>query len=610
MKRTGKKIISMLLAMLVAISACIVFASAEEDGVIRVNSYDEATSKLLNSQSVDDLERDEVYPTILLHGIGHAKTYMVDEDGNDVIDPSGDKVTGWPFYIYAPTLIVKLIFPLVASLVTQKDCGLSKAAYNAIYDAVENIAYNDDGTPKNNYRIESYGGRSVAECTEEEKATIFNYVPIKEYTDEVGEENLYYLAYNSFGNMYEIVDELEELIEKAKRETGKDKVNLLAISLGGAVSVAYVGEHPQGEDIHKVVLVVPAADGSEIVGKIMAGQLDYSDEGLYRNMFSKLVGQNDYTGWLINIAVRILPKQVLVDLLDAVASGLSDSALARITNMWALVPSTMYDELAEKYLTPGTKFAEDVERFHNAQVNYINNLKNYAANGIPVYDICAYGLELYSLVASDSNTDKIIHSSSTSLGATFSKVNETFPSDYKQQKYTDVNFMSPDGQVDASTCAFPFTTWFFGNQSHEELADNNVVISLAKDMLVVKEMDVFTTAEYPQFNYCKSIKKLNKYLLAAEDVDYSTISAETAKKLNDAIDGANAVIAQTIIKEGDVAAAENALFDALVEAGVYEPVDTTKDDILLTVCKTASELVYYFFGPRGFSDPIWTLFVK
>lgn len=592
----------MLLALLIAISSCVVFAAAEDDGIIRVDSYGDATAELLNSQSVDDLERDEVYPTILLHGIGHAKTYMVDEDGNDVIDPSGDKVTGWPFYIYAPTLIVKLIVPLVATLVTQKDCGLSKMAYKAIYDAVENIAYNDDGTPLNNYRVESYGGRSVAECTEEEKATIFNYVPIKEYTDEVGEENLYYLAYNSFGNMYEIVDELEELIEKAKRETGKDKVNLLAISLGGAVSVAYVGEHPQGEDIHKVVLVVPAADGSEIVGKVMAGQLDYSDEGLYRNMFSKLVGQDDYTGWLINIAVRILPKQVLIDLLKAVAAGLSDSALSRITNMWALVPSSMYDELAEKYLTPGTKFAEDVERFHDAQVNYIDNLKNYAANGIPVYDICAYGLELYSLVDSDSNTDKIIQSESTSLGATFSKVNETFPSSYKQQKYTETNFMSPDGQVDASTCAFPYTTWFFGNQSHEELADNNVVISLAKDMLVVKEMDVFTTAEYPQFNYCKSIKKLNKYLLAAEDVDYSAISAETAQKLNDAIDGANAVIAQTIIKEGDVAAAENALFDALVEAGVYEPVDTTKNDILLTVCKTASELVYYFFGPRGFSD--------
>ena len=35
----------------------------------------------------------------------------------------------------------------------------------------------------------------------------------------------------------------------------------------------------------------------------------------------------------------------------------------------------MYDELAERYLVEGTKFASDVEKFHNAQLNYISNLK-------------------------------------------------------------------------------------------------------------------------------------------------------------------------------------------------------------------------------------------
>lgn len=605
MKHFSKKFLSVILSVMLIVSSCVIFASAENIGTMEtVDSYEAATQALLNDKHVGELEKDEVYPTILIHGIGQAKTFMVDEDGNDVIDASGDNVTGWPFYLYAPTLIVKLVVPLLLTLVTQKDCGLSATAYSAIYSAVENIAYNDDGTPKNNFRVVNYNNKSVAECTEEQKAEIYNYIPIKSYTEEVGEENLYYFAYNSFGDMYQIVDDLEALIEKAKKDTGKDKVNLLPISLGGAVSVAYVGEHPQGEDINKIVLIVPAADGSEIVGKVMLGQLDYSNEGLYRNMFTKLVGVDDYTGWLINIAVRILPKQVLIDLLDAVAAGLSDSALARITTMWALVPSSMYDQLAEKYLKPGTKFTADVERFHNAQINYINNLKNYEANGVKIYDICAYGLELYSLVDSDSNTDKIIHSSSTSLGATFSKVNEVFPSNYKQQRFTDVNFMSPDGQVDASTCAFPYTTWFFGEQSHEELSGNDVVISLAKDLLVVKNMDVFTTVEYPQFNEHRDIRKIRKYLAAAETVDLSALAPETAERLAAAIDGAKNVMSETVVVPSKTDAAEQELFNALVETGVYEPVDTTTNDILLNVCKTASELIYYFFGPRGFSDPI------
>ena len=430
-----KKIISIILTIVISVSSCAVTAVAVDGDIItQVSSVESATDVLLNSKHVDELEKDEVYPTILIHGIGQAKTFMLDGEGNDAVDPDGKKITGWPLYFYVPELVIKLIVPIILSLITQKDCGLSKTAYNAVYDALEYIAYNEDGTSKNDFRVENYGNRSVAECTEEEKETIYDHVPIKGYTDVVGEENLYYFAYNSFGDMYEIVDNLEKLIEKAKKDTGKDKVNLLPISLGGAVSVAYVGEHPQGEDINKIVLVVPAADGSEIVGKIMLGQLDYSDEGLYRNMFTKLCGVDSYTGWLINIAIRVLPKNVVIGFIDGVASGLADSALARVTTMWGLVPSSMYDELAAKYLVKGTKFANDVERFHNAQVNYIKNLKNYAANGVKIYDISGYGLELYSLIDSDSNSDKIIHSASTSLGATFSKVNEKFPKGYTPKR--------------------------------------------------------------------------------------------------------------------------------------------------------------------------------
>ena len=334
----------------------------------------------------------------------------------------------------------------------------------------------------------------------------------------------------------------------------------------------------------------------------MLGQLDYSDEGLYRNMFTKLCGVDSYTGWLINIAIRVLPKNVVIGFIDGVASGLADSALARVTTMWGLVPSSMYDELAAKYLGKGTKFANDVERFHNAQVNYIKNLKNYAANGVKIYDISGYGLELYSLIDSDSNSDKIIHSASTSLGATFSKVNEKFPKGYTQKEYQGTNFMSPDGRVDASTCAFPYTTWFFGNQDHEKLARNDVVISLAMELLLVKDMDVFTTVEYPQFNGHRNTRDLKKYIAEAEKVDLSTLTPEEAERLTNALADAKAILATTIVVEGEEEAAEEELYNALVEIGVYEKKDTAKDEFLLFACKTTSELLYYLFGPRGFGE--------
>lgn len=92
MHRLGRKIISVILAIVIALSSCIIFASAESRSAItQVDSLEAATAELLNDKHIDELERDEVYPTILIHGIGQAKTYMVDEDGNDVVDPSGER---------------------------------------------------------------------------------------------------------------------------------------------------------------------------------------------------------------------------------------------------------------------------------------------------------------------------------------------------------------------------------------------------------------------------------------------------------------------------------------------------------------------------------------
>ena len=217
MQRIEKKVLSVILTVIIAVSSCVIAANAETDSVItKVDSFEAAAEELTNSKHVDELEKDEVYPTILIHGIGQSRTFMLDEDGNDAVDPDGKKITGWPIYFYVPELVFKLVVPLLASLITQKDCGLSKKAYDAVYDAVDYLAFNDDGTPKNNFRVEGYDNRSAAECTEEEKAVIFDHVPIKNYTDKVGEENLYYYAYNSFGDIYQIVDGLEEIIEKAK----------------------------------------------------------------------------------------------------------------------------------------------------------------------------------------------------------------------------------------------------------------------------------------------------------------------------------------------------------------------------------------------------------
>lgn len=78
-----------------------------------------------------------------------------------------------------------------------------------------------------------------------------------------------------------------------KRDTGHDKVNIVPISLGGTVAnglLEYYGEsNPDGKnvykDLNKVVYIVPALDGSSIVGDIYKKQLTFLDKDYLYNGF-------------------------------------------------------------------------------------------------------------------------------------------------------------------------------------------------------------------------------------------------------------------------------------------------------------------------------------
>ena len=105
MQKIGKKVVSVILSSIICVSSCIIFASAEnKPTTVEVNSFEAATQELTNQKHVDELEADEVYPTIIIHGIGQATTYMLDEDGNDAVDPDGVKFPPlfFPFRAHLP----------------------------------------------------------------------------------------------------------------------------------------------------------------------------------------------------------------------------------------------------------------------------------------------------------------------------------------------------------------------------------------------------------------------------------------------------------------------------------------------------------------------------
>ncbi len=552
-------------------------------------------------------------PTIVIHGIGQSKTYLYDGD-EIAVDEDGKQITGWPIYVNTKYIVKKLLWPLVKMLVTQRDDGFTDVFRETVEGALYVNSFDSNGKNVYDVRTKTYP-YSVAKCTDEEKDEIYGNVPIDGFSEVAGEDHLYYYAYNSFGNNHDITDELYSFIQQVKRETGHDKVNIVAISLGGTIANSLFDRYPQlYASLDRVVYIVPALNGSNIVGDVYLGKLSTSDEMLYKNLLPSLM--SGYEGYLLNLVIRIMPKQVLIDTLNAAVEGLTDAILRNCTTMWSLVPDNYYDEAVERIL-PGNENAvmrAQVAEYHEAQIDRFKNIEAMRAAGVEVFDIVDYDYQLYSLVESydTCNADGIIQADSTSMGAKFANIGETLGDDYVQQgthcDNPNHNHLSPDGVVDASAGLLPDHTFYFKGQDHEKTGSNDVIMKLATDLLLDPEFtDVYSKPDkFPQFNNGRVTKYLRKTLIPqAEEIDRSTLSAEDAAELDAALEECYAMLEDTVVDTEKTDHATERLENILIKIGVREAPDENEEKLSKigeALCKLLSDAMYEYLGPRGYSD--------
>lgn len=552
------------------------------------------------------------YPTIVVPGIGQGQVFLLDDEGNRKRNPDGSYATAWPIQVDADSLIKKLVLPLVKMLVTQKDNGFTDFASKAVAEAFGANATDYNGQPVNRVEVVKYP-RSVAQCSPEDRDFIYGNIPINGYSAVAGEDHLYYLGYNSFGNNLENAAELYDLIQRVKRETGHDKVNIAPISLGSTIAVSLLEFYPQVyDDLHKIVFIVPALDGTALVADIYKGQLSTDDESLYKTLLPSLV--EGYTGYLLNAALRLIPKQILHDLLDKTVHELQQSLLFNCTMLWGLVPNRDYDAIAEKAFADPARgeIRRQTDLYHRAQANLKANLTACRAKGVQVFNIVDYNHPIFSFVPSSKlyNGDGLLDAASSSLGATFGYIDTPLPAGYVQQDTYCThpgqhNHISPDGIVDASTGFLPEHTFYFYNQDHERTAGNDIIIELANQLLLYDEIaDVHAVPErFPQFNTGRDPGQMLRLLSAARAVDANTLSEADAAQLQAAIGDCEAILAKTVYDFQEFIDAQARLENILEKLGVYETQrETVGDRVALFLSKLLSDALYQYWGPRGFTD--------
>lgn len=530
---------------------------------------------------------DTETPVIIVHGMSQNNTYLVDENGEWVPDETG-YVTGWPLEIDVMPLIKRALPNMLLSIITRRDIGLTEAMYEGTYNALSLIEKDNEGNYINNIEVPCYE-MPMSELPEDVKEEYYNFLPIQELSEIIGEDDVYYFGYDSLGDIMHETEKLHHYIhDVVLPKSPNGQVKICPISLGGTIAINYLETYPEDyELIKKMVFVIPAIDGSDIIGDLFTGNLSvfYDDHTLYEDLLVTLLGETPLA-YFLNMVLRILPDDVLKSALGGLANGLVDIAALRSTMIWALCPTAYYEEAKALWLEGNDELAgilEDVEYFMNARANFEENLFALRDTGCEIFDLACYDVNLFPLCKNykTKNADRVIHAQSPSMGATFADLGETLGEGYTAAgtycSNPNHNHLSPDGVVDATTGLLPCTTWYFKAQAHEQLPQNDVALGLAIRAMTDNNMkDVYSNPAYPQFNEGRLTFNARDNIKAWEEADKSNISAEKIAAVDAAIADINALLNETIVDQAAWNAADEALEKALVDAKVIEDESPSK----------------------------------
>ena len=553
-------------------------------------------------------------PAIVVPGIGQSNVWALDKNGDYLLDSDGDRISCFPAVFNVGSIVAKVLVPALLTLTLQSDIGLSGALCSVVLDAFAVNLCDENGKNTGNIEVEKYL-YSVAECSEYEKEQIYDNIPLQAFAQIAGEDHLYYFAYNSFGNNADTVKELYEYIQMVKKETGHDKVNIVPISMGGSLANALLDYYPDVmNDLNKVVYIVPALNGSTIVGDLYTKNFAFFDtDFLYNGFLEALMDEEDAR--MIEVIARILPDQVLSKVLKKVANCLVEDVAANITSLWGLCPKEYYPEAAEALLGSKPEIKKQTDRYYQAQCNSLDNIQKLVDNGVQVFNIVDYDVPLYLIGNSwnDDNADGVIHLSSTAMGVHSAICGETLGEGYQQANTSkncsdkSHNHISPDNVVDASTGLLPDHTFYFDGQNHEQTARNDAIIALATRLLSSNDIqDVYSTPDFPQFNGRRDPRDLkNHYIPEAKSVDASALSEADAKELAEAIAEAEAFVNATACYDGQQEEIEERLINILVKVGAREAEVPEEPSTFFT---NLSLWLYDNYGPNGFIEmPVLTV---
>ena len=475
-------------------------------------------------------------------------------------------------------------------------------------------------TPRYTMPVSEFpGAERDGEYYSEAKDRFYSSIPCKDIAIEKFGENfedyLYVFNYNAFSYTSKNVSGLHDFIETiiAENKVGAKDVVLVPMSMGASVVTAYMDAYPTVAQNHirRVVSIVGAWDGSDVVADLLTQQYcDNSADLFYNGLIADLVGEP--WGYLINIVLRLFPKQVLRDFIDMALHGIATEMFCMTPSLCNLVPVDRYAEVEGLISSPVVK--AEADKFQEAKKNINTTMTNLEAEGVTFSFISGYGLP-FGAITSDykmfgfmksaptTNSDEIINIDSTAPGTSYVTPGVRFTQ-------TEGRELSPDGSIDISTTIRKESSWFFYGQKHE-LEYNNTALALALELAIgnIKTVDDCDNLEedgiyFPQFNEARNLKPLTRSYLPdleryCNETGYVLTSEQQA-----VLDKAEAMTKNTV-NDYEADNAVMAEVEAmLIEIGVYTADEAPGffDTALNIGLKGLNDVTYFVFGAKGFFD--------
>ena len=476
-----KKILAVLLSVLMMLSVCStgVWAAVEEDKLTE-------------------------YPVIMVPGYSSSELYRLDENG-EVVHVWGDA------FGQAMPEVEANLGGIIADAGTFLLAGdvepIAKRLGEGFQRIFGDMKTNADGSSY--YDVKNYINTAEECCyanLQEKYPEGRHQAENEMMTDvfgHVGAENCFVFTCDFRMGAVECAEKLRAFIDDVIEYTGKDKVNILAVSHGGQISGTYLTLYGHEGKVNNAVLTVPALGGAGIAYDAFnapkagfnfgdVALLVFIEHGMMLEEDIHYLVEAGWLGFLDDLAAALVPYVMPV--------------MGTWGSMWDFIPLEYYEDMKSELLDE-TENAAVIEKsdFMHYQIQspdgehyFAKGFREAQQAGTDVYILSGYDIRI--VTGMPVSSDAIITTPSSS-GATCAPFGKRFADGYTQQVDTGFYQVSPSMTVDASTCYLPEHTWLIEDYHHGMTYKDEYTKGLMYTLLLNEESyDVHSLEQYPQFH--------------------------------------------------------------------------------------------------------------